>query len=114
MTTRTRKSRPGRANSQRRRRGRGGPPRCNTCSAIITFFGSPFSSSTRPFNPRPVDPHVIQGAYPVMGRKAYRFADLVETVQLLRECSLAEAEGEVYDMPWHQLHACPREDDDDA
>lgn len=96
--------------TRRKRRGPAGPPRCDTCKAPIAFYGSPFTGSPRPFNPRPVDPHTVQGAYPVMSRRAYRLDELVEVIQVQRECSAEEASDEIYDMPWHTLHACPEPD----
>ena len=82
---------------------------CNRdgCGAEIAFFRSPFTGNLRAFNARPVDGrNPGPGAYPVMGRSAYKFPVLVELIQVQRECTDVEAETEVRDMPWHTLHDC--------
>lgn len=94
---------------RRRARRAAQAPRCRDCDAPITFFGSPFApASPRPFNPKPLDGHsaAAVGAYPVHGRRAWRFDDLVDVIQVQRESSRPAAEEEVRDMTWYQLHAC--------
>lgn len=62
----------------------------------------------RTFDPKPVDgrhPSAVT-AFPVMGRTAYKRTDLVDVIQLQRECSDVEAADEVRDMPWHFIHDC--------
>lgn len=85
------------------------PARCRNCKAPVVFFRSPFTSNVRAFNPKPVDMRtpLVDAAYPVLGRQAYKFADVVDELTALRRCSTAEAEEEAQDLPWHTLHACP-------
>lgn len=94
--------------------GRRGPARCNTCSAHIVFFRSPFTGKRRTFDPAPVTGlHPLAGvkAFPVLGgTAAYRPAHLAEMLQVQRMCSDAEAADEVQDMPWHLIHECPADD----
>ena len=83
------------------------------CDAEIAFFRSPFTGNVRAFDARPVDgrdPRTTT-AFPVMGRQAYKFPDLVELVQVQRQCTDVEAEAEVRDMPWHTLHDCATDSD---
>lgn len=90
--------------------GRRGPARCNTCSAPVVFFRSPFTGKQRTFDPAPVEPsHPLAGvkAFPILGgTAAYRPAHLAEMLQVQRMCSDAEAAAEVQDMPWHLVHEC--------
>lgn len=82
--------------------------RCRTCKDPVAFFRSPYTGNVRTFDPNPVDgrdPLAVK-AFPVLGRAAYKFSALVELIQVQRECSDAEAEDEVRDMPWHFLHDC--------
>jgi hypothetical protein len=94
--------------SRRGRRRPAGQLRCSNCKAPITFFASPFTGSRRPFNPKALDGHdLLAGqAFPVMSGRAYKLPDLIEVIQVQRECSSTEAEAEVRDMPWHTIHAC--------
>lgn len=98
--------------------GRRGPARCNTCSAAVVFFRSPFTGKPRTFEAKPVEPsHPLAGvkAFPILGgTAAYKPADLVEHLQVQRQCSDLEAAAEVQDMPWHLIHECPTEGGDDA
>lgn len=82
--------------------------RCRTCHDPVVFFRSPFTGNVRTFDPKPVDGHhdLAVKAFPVLGRAAYKFAPLVELIQIQRECSDTEAEAEVRDMPWHFIHDC--------
>lgn len=82
---------------------------CRWCQRPVEFFFSPFTGKARKFDARPVDGRTHQGptAFPVEGRRAWRFADLAADLQVRRETSLAAAEAEVYDMPWHVPHDCP-------
>lgn len=94
--------------TRRRSRGRG-PARCRSCAAPVIFLFSPFTSALRTFDPAPVAPsHPLAGvtAFPVLSRKAYRPAELVEHLQLLRECTSTEAQDEIQDLPWHLIHEC--------
>ena len=89
--------------------------RCRTCREEIDFFRSPFTGNVRAFDIAPVDPtHPLAGvrAFPVLGRAAYKQADLVEVVQVQRGCSDVEAADEIRDMPWHLLHDCTTSTDD--
>ena len=87
-------------------------PRCNDCNAVVVWFDSPFArQGRRPFDPKPVDGRTHHGApaYPVEnGSRAWRFPELVDDLQARRQTSRDDAEDEVYDMPWHTLHDCPR------
>lgn len=89
-----------------------GPARCRTCSAPIAFYRSPFTGKLRTFDPTPIDGHHPLAAlgFPVMGRQAFKFADLVELIQVQRQCSTNAAEAEVRDMPWHRLHTHTADD----
>ena len=91
--------------------GRRGPARCNTCKAPVVFYRSPFTGKVRTFEAKPVEPsHPLAGvkAFPVLGgTAAYKPAELVELLQVQRQCSDAEASNEVRDMPWHLIHDCP-------
>lgn len=96
--------------TRRRSRGRRGPARCRGCDAPVIFLFSPFTSSLRTFDPTPVEPsHPLAGvkAFPVLSRRAFRPADLVEHLQVLRECTSSEARDEIQDLPWHLIHECP-------
>lgn len=96
-------------------RGRRGPARCreSNCKAPVVFFRSPYTGRPRTFDPSPVDAdHPLAGvrAFPVLGGSAaYKPAELVGVLQVQRECSTAEAEAEIRDMPWHLIHECPTE-----
>lgn len=96
--------------SRRRARGRRGPARCRDCGLPVIFLFSPFTAALRTFDPTPVEPsHPLAGvkAFPVLSRRAYRPAELVEHLQVLRECSLGDAQDETQDLPWHLIHECP-------
>lgn len=83
--------------------------RCRFCQARVEFFASPFTGRVRKFDARPVDgrSHTGAAAYPVMGKRAYKHAELASVLRVQRECSLEDAENEVYDMPWYVPHDCP-------
>lgn len=83
-------------------------PRCINCGAPVEFLGSPFTPANRPFNPGDLNGRTtsVPDAYPVLGRRAWRFPALVEHLQWQRGCSQADAEDEARDMPWRQLHTC--------
>lgn len=87
---------------------RRGPARCRDCGTPVVFLRSPFTGSMRPFNPTPVDGRdpLAVTAYPVLGRAAFKYADLVEHIQIQRGCSDTEAADEVRDMPWRFIHDC--------
>lgn len=97
---------------------RRGPARCNTCTAHVVFFRSPFTGKVRTFDAKPVEPsHPLAGvkAFPVLGgTAAYKPADLVELLQVQRQTSDADAAAEVQDMPWHVIHECAPEGGDQA
>lgn len=83
--------------------------RCRFCQAPVEFLRSPFTGDRRKFDARPIDGHhqlAVKG-FPVMSGRAYKYADLVEIVQVLRETSGDAAEEEVRDMPWYVPHDCP-------
>jgi hypothetical protein len=84
-------------------------PRCRDCRAPIAWYLSPFTGKVRKFDARPVDGRTHTGApaYPVEGRRAWKFTVLVDDLQVRRECSRDDAEAEAYDMPWHVAHDCP-------
>lgn len=90
-----------------------GPARCRTCQAPVVFFRSPFTGKSRTFEPTSIDGrHLLAvDAFPVLGLQAFKFADLVEHIQVQRQCSSEEAEAEVRDMPWHRLHTHLTDDD---
>lgn len=90
-----------------------GPRRCTGCRAVFEWFS--LRGEWRKFDPTPVDgrTHIGAHAYPVPGKQAWRRADLVEHLIATREVSQAAAEDEVYDMPWHVLHACPHDHEKD-
>lgn len=104
--------------SRRRNRGRrGGPSLCRGCGAPIVFFFSPFTGSLRTFDPKPVEPsHPLAGvkAFPVLSRRAFRPAELVDHLQVLRECSTSDAQDEIQDLPWHLIHECPTDNQKDT
>ncbi|SDC45232.1 hypothetical protein [Nocardioides lianchengensis] len=85
-----------------------GPAKCRTCRRPVVFLRSPFTGNVRTFDPTPVDGHhpLAVNAFPVMGRTAYKVVDLVELIQVQRQCSDVEADAEVRDMPWHVPHEC--------
>lgn len=88
---------------------RRGPARCRTCDRPVVFFFSPFTAALRTFDPSPVEPsHPLAGvkAFPVLSRRAYKPAELVELLQVQRQCSDAEAADEMRDIPWHLIHEC--------
>ncbi len=92
--------------SSRRR----GPARCRSCQHPVVFFRSPFTLNVRTFDPKPVTSgHPLAGvkAFPVLGRAAFKPADLADLFQQQRQTSLTEAEKEVADSPWFVLHECP-------
>ncbi|MDN4174709.1 hypothetical protein QWY28_17240 [Nocardioides sp. SOB77] len=82
-------------------------PLCNQCRHPIVWFS--LHGSWRSFDPKPVDGrrHVGGAAYPVEQRRAWRTRDLVVELMGRRSVSEPEAQDEVYDLPWHVLHACP-------
>lgn len=85
------------------------PARCRRtgCGAEIAFFRSPFTGNVRAFDAKPIDGrNPTPDAYPIYSRTAYKFAVLVELIQVQRQCSDVEAEAEVRDMPWHTIHDC--------
>ena len=84
------------------------PARCRQCTRPVVFFRSPFTSKIRTFEPKPIDGRhdLAVTAFPVLGRSAYKFAVLVDLIQVQRECTADEAEAEVRDMPWHFPHDC--------
>lgn len=87
------------------RRRRRPPPRCQYCEAPITFFAT--SRGWRPFDPRVVDSRDhLDRAYPVMGRKAWDFNELLAEIQVMRGCDITDAKQEVLDMDWYRLHRC--------
>ena len=89
-------------------------PRCRNkaCQQRISFFGSPYTGKPRAFETTPVDPRAFNGvAFPVLSGRAYRFTELVDQLQVQRECSRDDAENEVRDMPWYVLHDCQGGDD---
>ena len=94
--------------SPARRRRQRGPAQCRTCRAQVAFFRSPFTGQVRAFNPKPIDMRtpMVEAAYPVYGRSAYRLADVVDLLMAERLCTRAEAEEEARDLPWHTFHAC--------
>lgn len=91
-----------------------GTARCRTCDAPVAFFRSPFTARLRTFDPTPIDGHhpLAVDAFPVLGRSAFKFAELVEHIQVQRQCSTDEAAAEVRDMPWHRLHTHSIDADD--
>lgn len=95
---------------------RRGPARCNGCGAHVVFYRSPFTGKPRTFDPAPVtNGHPLAGvkAFPVLGAGAYKQAELVEVLQVQRECSEVEAAEEIADMPWHVIHECTPEGGDE-
>lgn len=96
-------------------RKRTGPPRCESCRLPVVFFRSPFTGALRAFNPKPADMRQqLAGAHPVYAGRAWRLADLVEELMVVRRCSHEEAKEEALDVPWHTLHACPSGEEDIA
>lgn len=90
-----------------RRKTRRPPPRCEHCDRPITFFLAPTGSGWRPFDPTFVDSRDhMDRAYPVMGRKAWDFNELLAEIQVMRGCAITEAKDEVLDMDWYRLHRC--------
>ena len=97
--------------------GGGGSARWVGGAAPIAFFFSPFTGSLRTFDPKPVEPsHPLAGvkAFPVLSRRAFRPADLVDHLQVLRECSTSDAQDEIQDLPWHLIHECLNDPKDHA
>ena len=90
--------------------------KCRDCDAPIVFFRAPNSPKTCPFDPTPVEPsHPLAGikAFPVLGGSAaYRPAHLAELLQVQRQSTIAAAEAEVQDLPWHLIHTCPHDQKD--
>lgn len=97
------------------RRKHKGPPRCRDCDAPVEFFLSPYTGRWRTFNPKPVNLRegLHERAYPVEGRRAWKYTELVEELMGRLGLAHAEAEAEVRDMPWHSLHDCPNRPDDE-
>jgi hypothetical protein len=90
--------------------------RCRSCKAPVVFFRSPFTGNVRAFNPKPIDMRtpLVEAAYPVLNRRAYKLHDVIEELVVVRRCSTAEAEEEARDLPWHTLHACSADIRNDA
>lgn len=88
---------------------RRGPAKCRYCGASVEFFRSPFTGQPRKFEAKPVDPRTHQGrpAFPVENGRAWKPYELAADLRVRRECSVADAEAEVADMPWHVFHECP-------
>lgn len=99
------------AHTTRNRRARGRLPRCNACRFPIVWFS--WRGSWRRYEPGQVDGRTHQGppAHPVEGRRAWPLRELVEDLMVRRQISSAEAEDEVYAMPWHVPHVCPPDRD---
>lgn len=98
------------------RRKHKGPPRCRDCEAAVAFFLSPYTGRWRTFDPRPVDVRhglLRERAYPVEGRRAWKYLELVEDLMGRRGIGRDAAETEARDMPWHVPHDCPNRPDDD-
>lgn len=83
----------------------------------MIFLFSPFTAALRTFDPRPVEPsHPLAGvkAFPVLSKRAYRPSELVELLQVQRECTAADAQDEIQDLPWHLIHECPTDTKESA
>lgn len=97
-----------------RRRRRTGPPRCNTCGALVVFFRLP-SGELAPFRPNPI-PHYTQTGgrvYPIFGGRAWVLDELVDDLQARAQQSRQDALDEAYALPWHTIHHCIPTGDED-
>lgn len=87
-------------------------PRCARCHTRIRWIQS-ITGQWLPFDPVPVapgNPRQIT-AKPVENDRWWPVRDLIEDLQVRRQCTDREARTEVYDMPWHVPHTCPRTTD---
>lgn len=91
----------------RRTKKRTGPPRCEVCGALVTFFRLP-SDEYAPFRIREVNPNAATGGriYPIFGGRAWHLDDLIEELMARSEQSRQDARDEAYALPWHVTHTC--------